>query len=78
VEQLEKVDPQTMSHEEKLAFWINIYNALMMHVSCSNSCLFFVTYDILPEVLLCSHHLTSLFGQNGFRPFWHMGFQEVT
>jgi hypothetical protein len=31
VEQLEKVDPQTMSHEEKLAFWINIYNALMMH-----------------------------------------------
>ncbi len=32
VEQLEKVDPRQMTHEEKLAFWINIYNALMMHV----------------------------------------------
>lgn len=33
VEQLEQVDPGKMSHEQKLAFWINIYNALMMHVS---------------------------------------------
>ncbi len=32
VEQLEKVDPRQMTHEQKLAFWINIYNALMMHV----------------------------------------------
>lgn len=32
VEQLEQVDPGKMSHEQKLAFWINIYNALMMHV----------------------------------------------
>ncbi|KAG0605815.1 hypothetical protein M758_9G089700 [Ceratodon purpureus] len=31
VEQLEQVDPGKMSHEQKLAFWINIYNALMMH-----------------------------------------------
>ncbi|KAH8948674.1 hypothetical protein BDL97_11G105500 [Sphagnum fallax] len=31
VEQLEKVDPRQMTHEQKLAFWINIYNALMMH-----------------------------------------------
>jgi hypothetical protein len=32
VEQLEKVDPRQMTHEQKLAFWINIYNALVMHV----------------------------------------------
>ncbi|CAM6035581.1 unnamed protein product, partial [Sphagnum compactum] len=31
VEQLEKVDPRQMTHEQKLAFWINIYNALTMH-----------------------------------------------
>jgi len=31
VEQLEKVDPGQMKQDEKLAFWINVYNALMMH-----------------------------------------------
>ncbi|XP_019056635.1 PREDICTED: uncharacterized protein LOC104801646 [Tarenaya hassleriana] len=31
VRKLEKVDPGTMSWEQKLAFWINIHNALMMH-----------------------------------------------
>ncbi|KAA8547294.1 hypothetical protein F0562_003842 [Nyssa sinensis] len=28
---LEEVDPRMMIHEEKLAFWINIHNALVMH-----------------------------------------------
>ncbi|WOL08968.1 hypothetical protein Cni_G17721 [Canna indica] len=28
---LQTVDPREMNHEEKLAFWINIHNALMMH-----------------------------------------------
>ncbi|XP_050268055.1 uncharacterized protein LOC126712670 [Quercus robur] len=28
---LEKVDPRKMKREEKLAFWINIHNALVMH-----------------------------------------------
>jgi hypothetical protein len=32
VEQLAKVDPGQMTDEQKLAFWINVYNALMMHV----------------------------------------------
>lgn len=31
VEQLAKVNPVQMSNDEKLAFWINIYNALIMH-----------------------------------------------
>lgn len=30
--QLEDVDPGKLKHEEKLAFWINIHNALVMHV----------------------------------------------
>lgn len=29
---LEEVDPRELKHEEKLAFWINIHNALVMHV----------------------------------------------
>ncbi|XP_059654939.1 uncharacterized protein LOC132301727 [Cornus florida] len=31
VSRLEEVDPKWMKHEEKLAFWINIHNALVMH-----------------------------------------------
>ncbi|XP_043712406.1 uncharacterized protein LOC122661145 isoform X2 [Telopea speciosissima] len=31
VERLEKVDPKEMNREEKLAFWINIHNSLVMH-----------------------------------------------
>ncbi|KEH20455.1 putative ternary complex factor MIP1, leucine-zipper [Medicago truncatula] len=29
--QLEDVDPGKLKHEEKLAFWINVHNALVMH-----------------------------------------------
>ncbi|KAL2611235.1 hypothetical protein R1flu_022927 [Riccia fluitans] len=32
MEQLERADPRALSHHEKLAFWINIYNVCMMHV----------------------------------------------
>ncbi|XP_021300264.1 uncharacterized protein LOC110428688 isoform X2 [Herrania umbratica] len=31
VYQLEEVDVRRMKHEEKLAFWINVHNALVMH-----------------------------------------------
>ncbi|XP_024545892.1 uncharacterized protein LOC9648917 isoform X1 [Selaginella moellendorffii] len=31
VEHLSRVDPSSMRHVEKLAFWINVHNALMMH-----------------------------------------------
>lgn len=31
VSRLEEVDPRKMKHEEKLAFWINVHNALVMH-----------------------------------------------
>ena len=45
IRELERVDPSTMQHEEKLAFWLNIYNALMMHVSYKlDSCSFFVFF----------------------------------
>lgn len=33
VEQLAKVNPIHLSNDEKLAFWINLYNAMIMHVS---------------------------------------------
>uniref|UniRef100_A0ACD5ZFS9 Uncharacterized protein n=1 Tax=Avena sativa TaxID=4498 RepID=A0ACD5ZFS9_AVESA len=31
VEQLSNVDPASMNSDERLAFWINLYNALIMH-----------------------------------------------
>ncbi|KAJ0041420.1 hypothetical protein Pint_28187 [Pistacia integerrima] len=31
ISRLEAVNPRKLKHEEKLAFWINIHNALMMH-----------------------------------------------
>lgn len=31
VHQLRRVDPSKLKHEEKLAFWINVHNALVMH-----------------------------------------------
>nr|GEV15570.1 hypothetical protein [Tanacetum cinerariifolium] len=31
ISQLQEVDPRRLKHEEKLAFWINIHNALVMH-----------------------------------------------
>jgi hypothetical protein len=31
VERLARVNPAELSHNEKLAFWINIYNAMIMH-----------------------------------------------
>ncbi|CAN6459882.1 unnamed protein product [Victoria cruziana] len=39
VRRLEKVDPRKMKNEERLAFWINIHNALVMHayITCGIS-----------------------------------------
>ncbi|KAK4426324.1 hypothetical protein Salat_1400900 [Sesamum alatum] len=31
ISQLKDIDPSKMTHEEKLAFWINVHNALVMH-----------------------------------------------
>lgn len=33
VKQLASVNPSEMSHDQKLSFWINLYNSLLMHVS---------------------------------------------
>ncbi|XP_075090469.1 uncharacterized protein LOC107814115 [Nicotiana tabacum] len=36
ISRLEKIDPRRLTHEEKLAFWINIHNALAMHAFLAN------------------------------------------
>jgi len=40
VEQLSKVNPSSMDRDQRLAFWINLYNALIMHVSNNMTCYF--------------------------------------
>lgn len=54
---LEFVDPKKMKHEEKLAFWINVHNALVMHAH------WFMAFQeaILRECLCFSRlHITSV------------------
>ncbi|KAJ0260397.1 Uncharacterized protein HA466_0066040 [Hirschfeldia incana] len=36
IKQLESVDPRNLTHQEKLAFWINIHNALVMNTFLTN------------------------------------------
>ncbi|XP_069150034.1 uncharacterized protein [Solanum lycopersicum] len=31
ISRLEQIDPRKLSHEEKIAFWLNVHNALVMH-----------------------------------------------
>lgn len=31
ISRLEQIDPRKLTHEEKIAFWLNIHNALVMH-----------------------------------------------
>ncbi|XP_060193224.1 uncharacterized protein LOC132622611 isoform X2 [Lycium barbarum] len=31
ISRLEKIDPRKLTHEEKIAFWVNVHNALVMH-----------------------------------------------
>lgn len=40
ISRLEEVDLRKLKYEEKLAFWINIHNSLVMHVSMSTFCIF--------------------------------------
>lgn len=39
IRRLETVDPRKMTNEEKLAFWINIHNAILMHAYLSRGIL---------------------------------------
>uniref|UniRef100_A0A1J3CTF9 DUF547 domain-containing protein n=1 Tax=Noccaea caerulescens TaxID=107243 RepID=A0A1J3CTF9_NOCCA len=36
IKQLENVDPRKLTHQEKLAFWINVHNGLVMHTFLAN------------------------------------------
>ena len=51
VEQLEKVDPSQLTHDEKLAFWINVHNALLMHVIISRP----ICESFILQYILCIH-----------------------
>lgn len=54
--QLRRADPSKLKHEEKLAFWINVHNALVMHVKFSSS-LFF-------SIWVLAFVLSTLLSQN--------------
>ena len=59
VQLLETADLSGMKHEEKLAFWINVHNVMMMHVTSfmpniSTSYSTFSTDGVQSEYLLLS------------------------
>ncbi len=86
VEQLQDIDPRIMTNDEKLAFWINVYNALLMHVRLlwtpfvDSSTFWSIQGYWLHKKnkQQPQSHLTSILVVDYFRPIWHMGFQEVT
>ena len=55
---LEKIDPRKMKREEQLAFWINIHNALVMHVGAEHINIFVrqigLTCDLKSDCCLCA------------------------
>ena len=50
LEALQQVDLRFLTHQQKLAFWLNIYNTCIMHV-----CSFFFTF-----VYICAIYLIYL------------------
>ena len=63
MEQLERVTVTRMEDSAKTAFWINVYNSLVMHVIIGwmTGCLFWITYLIIilykRFFFLCQAHL---------------------
>ena len=53
MEQLSKIDPSSMNCDERLAFWINLYNALIMHVSITFLRIFYLL-DMEDDAFFCS------------------------
>uniref|UniRef100_A0A2N9F3F2 DUF547 domain-containing protein n=1 Tax=Fagus sylvatica TaxID=28930 RepID=A0A2N9F3F2_FAGSY len=59
VRNLENVDPRKMKREEKLAFWINIHNALVMHAAYNVGGHCINAHDIQVSILgIRSHYAT--------------------
>lgn len=44
--QLDKVDPSKLKNDEKLAFWINVYNAIIMHVNFLSETYEYYLFDV--------------------------------
>ncbi|CAB1184616.1 unnamed protein product [Spirodela intermedia] len=66
IHRLEKVNPTKMEHEGKLAFWINVHNALVMHAAYNVGGSSVNAYVIQRSILGCQPHrpgprLQSLF-----------------
>lgn len=47
ISRLEEVDLRNLNYEEKLAFWINIHNSLVMHVNMSTFCIYYFILTLL-------------------------------
>ncbi|XP_010539080.1 PREDICTED: uncharacterized protein LOC104813214 isoform X2 [Tarenaya hassleriana] len=70
VRKLEKVDPRTMTREQKLAFWINVHNALLMHAYIAygtskparDAAILKAAYNVGGECISAHHIQNSILG----------------
>jgi len=70
ISRLEQVDAGRLKHEEKLAFWINIHNALVMHVIILSTIWFCVMFSHLVSGVIICYFVSN-------RHFWLMGFHKT-
>lgn len=62
---LAKVSLTDLNHQEKLAFWINIYNSCMLNVGFTSFCVYHARVDLeqnlISQLLLFRHFLSMAF-----------------
>ncbi|XP_073046286.1 uncharacterized protein [Primulina eburnea] len=68
VKSLENVDPKKMRREEKLTFWINIHNALVMHAAYNVGGHNINAYDIQNSILGIRSHYSARWLQTILTP----------
>lgn len=73
ISRLEEVDPRKLKREEKLAFWINVHNALVMHVMVHTSKLLNLQcwFSILWMVMIKLQLISFFFFLIGIFGLWH-------
>ena len=60
VSKLENVDPRKLKHEEKLAFWINLHNVLVMHVIIYYHHSTYLTIFLSPLLFLVANRVNPM------------------
>ncbi|KVI02645.1 protein of unknown function DUF547 [Cynara cardunculus var. scolymus] len=64
VSRLEEVHPKKLKHEEKLAFWINVHNALLMHLETAKEEFIRATFGVGKDQRILLPKIVESFGKD--------------